>query len=98
MTAAQHQTSGRGSHREGRDQTGYGCVACGQPCHTSTLDGMPPTGWYRLKISGPFDERDVRPGSYCTPRCLLIGAAVAHFGTTIREARAWLDGADAGAD
>jgi hypothetical protein len=89
-SSASRTLAGAGGSHRGRGGATYGCLSCGTPCETSPSDGMPPDGWYRLKIAGPFDTRDVRPGSYCSPLCLAIGA-LKPFGMHASDVRQWLE-------
>jgi hypothetical protein len=71
-----------------RDGRAYTCRACNRT-GLETANGDTPVGWYHLKISGHFDEHDVRPGYYCSAECLAV-ATLRTYGFTDRQVREWL--------
>jgi hypothetical protein len=70
-----------------------GRYAC-RSCKTNTEEdsnGDRPDGVYTLKIAGPYNTKDVQPGTYCSVDCLLIGV-MKRYGMTEQHVRNWIAG------
>jgi hypothetical protein len=75
----------------GYTRADFRCVACGKLAERDQ-DGERPGGWYRVHLSGPFnDETDVHPGNYCSKECLLV-VVLGRFGLTRAQVTEWLAG------